>query len=192
MSGMKRVRAYIENLCTNLFTRRQLIAVDGRRGVVDNVLARLLVESVIERVATGVYSLRKNQIRTPTAADIAHLRVKAFGKQVVLKIGDDQFNADHSNSRSFYTNGCRTSFMSIHGRIVLKAIAPRYCQKSPQADSPRPVLAPEVVAPERECRQCVLRRSGKLKEPAGRYFFTAFLAQCSGAIRRLLSRLHPR
>lgn len=125
MSGAARVRDYIQSLTAGLFTRRELVFAVGSRGVVDNELSRLSLKRLIGRVATGVYRVLSRQAQDVSAAEIARIRAESFGKRV-LTVDDNGFQeAKTQISTSFFTDGCRTSFNSVHGRIFFNPIAPR-------------------------------------------------------------------
>lgn len=124
MSGAAAVRNYISNLSGSLVTRRELIARFESDDAVDKELGRLIARRLVERVAAGVYSVLANRRNRESALAIAEARCRAFGKRLVF-LNDEQTGERQSMRTSYFSDGCSTSFNSVHGRICLKPVAPR-------------------------------------------------------------------
>lgn len=138
-TGAAGVRAFVDQLPNDaIFSRKQLVREFGSRGVVDNVLQRLCSENEIARVATGIYQKRAGASRLPSAREIIELRASAFGKQII------ESEDSSTDCETFRTNGCRSSFRSIHGRLYFKPMN----QGRPQsAGLPKTTITSIVLAP---------------------------------------------
>jgi len=155
MKGAAAVRRYILNAAGSLIARRELMVLCGSRGVVTNELARLIAKGIIRRVAVGVYSVVARSVEVEGAFEIATVRCRAFGKRILSGVNDG-FKARCKGQTTVITDGCRTSFKSIHGRIFLKASSPRRLKPGRRTQSN--IAAATVKLPR--------TRSHEMSEPA--------------------------
>lgn len=117
---MPSVAAKVRNLVHSFgeiaFSTAQVLSC-GKRNAVDIELSRLVKQRVLKRLASGVFVLNIVSGELPSAREIARVKAKRFGKELVL--GTSSTKGDNC----FHTNGCRTTFRSIHGQIRFKHLA---------------------------------------------------------------------
>jgi hypothetical protein len=116
-TAANRVRSFISGLPTHaVFARRQLIKLVPSRGAVDNTLSRLKSEKVITHLGTGVYL---KGVGTASAREIITVKATWFGKEII-----DVVSGGEDDGHTFLTNGCKSSFLTIHGRLTFRNIGP--------------------------------------------------------------------
>jgi hypothetical protein len=111
-----------------IFTTRECL-IYGLRGAVDQALYRLVKKEVIFRLARGIFVRNQELIPEFTPFDIAKIKAKAFGKEIIThtsqlaqKLGmDNQPYLDHV----FATNGDSSSFRFGEITIHMKHAGPR-------------------------------------------------------------------
>ncbi len=119
-SVASKVRALARSFAQNVaFTTGQLLCC-GTRSAVDTALCRLAKNGVIERLAAGVYRYVSSVIENPSAFEIAKIKAERFGKRIAEYARSDFA----SESLTFNTDGCSSSFNSIYGRLKLKHLSP--------------------------------------------------------------------
>ena len=86
----------------------------------DIELYRLVKNGIIKRLAAGVFMNLVAGIRVPAPVEIARIKAARFGKRIVECCNSVSGN----DGRIFHTDGTRTSFRTVHGRLHLKHLAP--------------------------------------------------------------------
>jgi hypothetical protein len=120
-SVASKVRSYIDNLGSNVvFATKELLHCGGRNAV-DHALSRFVGKKLITRLAAGVFVVLISA-EVPTAAEIAQKKADVFHKKII------ESKITHTGEWTFLTNGCRSSFRSIHGRVYFKTVSLRRIQ----------------------------------------------------------------
>lgn len=142
MSTASNIRRHIEGRATNaIFTSKQILRqLCVSRDAVDSMLSRLVKKKVVIRLAAGVFVLATGMTQAPQASEIAAAKAEAFGKRVL--------NSTHptatpqENETEFLTDGCRTSFNSIHGRLQFKTVSMRKLKRLDLERKSSPLIQP--------------------------------------------------
>ncbi len=115
-----RVREFVKSIGTeHAFTRARVLEC-GAPNAVDIELCRLVKNGVLKRLALGVFMLACNaESFCPSMAELARIKAERFGKQIF----DKAKNACVPESNTYFTDGCRSSFKSVHGIVKLKHLA---------------------------------------------------------------------
>jgi hypothetical protein len=123
------VRSYVDSLGRDvIFATKQLLHCGGRNAI-DHALSRLVGQKHVTRLAAGVFVVLSSA-EVPSASEIAHKKADAFNKRIFeSKVADIV-------QWTFLTNGCRSSFRSIHGRVFFKTASPRRFCRQESAVSP--------------------------------------------------------
>ncbi len=119
MSVASAVKQLIADIGPNvLFSTRQILSRcrTKARNAVDLALRRLVEKAVIMRIAAGQFILISKDLSLPSAVEVARAKAETFGKRI--------YESNEKDNLSFLSNGCKSSFKSVHGRISLKHIAP--------------------------------------------------------------------
>ncbi|MBX9724647.1 MAG: hypothetical protein K2X81_24800 [Candidatus Obscuribacterales bacterium] len=120
-SVASRVREFANNIADNvMFTTSQLLEF-GSRNAIDIQLCRMVQSGVIKRLAAGVFIKPAANKLIPSACEIAKTKAERFGKIIAQRL--NLLKPDELVI--FYTDGCRSSFRSVHGRLYFKHQAPR-------------------------------------------------------------------
>ncbi len=115
-----KISAFASNITENvMFTTGQLLHL-GNRNSIDIQLCRMVKSGVIKRLASGVFMKPSAKHAVPTAGEIAKIKAERFGKII-----GDRLPAKATSKAVFYTNGCKSSFKSIQGRLYFKQRAIR-------------------------------------------------------------------
>lgn len=118
LSIAAKVRAMIKSFGVNIaFTTGQLLGC-GNRKAIDVELCRLVKKGLIKRLAYGMFIQITAAIKIPGSFEIAKLKASRFGKWI------DPAAETHRDN-VYHTNGCKSSFKTVYGRIQFKHIAPR-------------------------------------------------------------------
>ena len=96
----------------------------GEKNPIYIELFRQVRSCAIKRLARGEYIVPDQDLELPSALELATLKAERFGKQIAPQIG-----AENNNEVSFITDGCKSSFDSIHGRLFFKHAAPAKLKK---------------------------------------------------------------
>jgi hypothetical protein len=113
MSVVEKVRDEIAGFSQKfLFTTLHLLHC-GSRNAVDKALAKLVNESKIKRLARGVFLAIGNNMQIPSVWEIAQAKARRFGKRLARQNGI----MDDSGAAIFATDGCTSTFSSVHGQI---------------------------------------------------------------------------
>lgn len=91
----------------------------GSRNAVDIELCRLVKKRVITRLAAGIFVLNCESGGISSQKEIAGLKASRFGKKIVEAV------SGVPTGLCYFTDGCRSSFQTIYGRIYFK-----YCSSS--------------------------------------------------------------
>lgn len=119
MSTAARVRAIVLNFARNVvFTTGELLAC-GTRNAVDIELCRLVKSGAIKRLAAGVFANLSSVSEPPGIVEVARAKAQRFGKRIMC----DTLSSETVNE--FLTDGCTSSFASMHGRIYFWHHAPK-------------------------------------------------------------------
>lgn len=140
MSITSNIKHHIENLGPNvIFTTRQMLH-HGSRNAIDHTLSRLVKKAVIIRLAAGVFIAATGISQLPPASAIIDAKSQAFDKRALEPL--ESYADKHSeDSAIFLTDGCRSSFCSIHGRLYFKPASLRKLKQIESFRERTPVLA---------------------------------------------------
>jgi hypothetical protein len=133
-SVAKTVRRKIAEFGRNvLFTSRHLFCC-GSRNAIDIELYRLVKAGIIMRLTSGVFMRVLEGLQLPSPLEIAKIKSQRFCRRL-YEAGERQAeDAPAACSYTFHTDGCRTSMLTLLGRIIFKHCAPakatdRTCQR---------------------------------------------------------------
>jgi len=116
------IRKRIQELGANvIFSSAEFLSF-GSRNAVDITLCRLCKAGNILRLSLGIFVVHLESEALPNLIEIAHAKAARF-KRTITKIIDPTHRK--IDNGIFYTNGCKTSFNSIRGRIQFRHISPR-------------------------------------------------------------------
>ena len=110
----------------NAFATADLLHLD-QRGNVDRNLCRLVKSRKIVRLADGVFYLPGPDCTVPGTREIAKAKGRAFMKKVCPSDKDPQ---------KFFTDSCRSSFRTVHGRVHWQHKSPRGLSKQTKSAAP--------------------------------------------------------
>lgn len=123
-STAEKVRSLALSFARNVvFTTGQLLTC-GSRNAVDIELCRLVKAGTIKRLASGVFANVSSNSEGPGVLEIARAKAQRFGKRL---IEDAQ-----ASTMQFCSDGCKTAFASVYGRIYFKAVSPGFFLKASQ------------------------------------------------------------
>ncbi len=118
MSTASKIREQIRELGANaIFVSKQFLHL-GTRNAVDLTLSRLEKKGRILRLAVGVFIAVSSDLKLPSALEIAQTKAAIYGKQISYE------RELQKETRKFCTNGCSSSFQTVHGRVYFKPISP--------------------------------------------------------------------
>ncbi len=115
-STAARVRKLIRAIAANVIFSTAEFLHCGSRNAVDIALCRLVKSGMIERLASGIFVVVPDKGSLPAAEAIAGAKALRFNKTILGTVP--------GQLAAFFTDGCRTSFASVHGRLQFKQIAP--------------------------------------------------------------------
>ncbi|MBC8000227.1 MAG: hypothetical protein IAF58_19890 [Leptolyngbya sp.] len=142
------VRSYISKLPEGqIFATRELLTF-GKRSAVDKVLQTLTLKGAILRLARGIFVRADVGLETPSLEEIVRAKARAFSKLAVslgcvvakkfgLKKSTKNMSpkqkvqhkkneeVNESCAGRYAIVGATTSFETVHGRVLFKAVAPR-------------------------------------------------------------------
>jgi hypothetical protein len=110
-----------------MFATRDLLKY-GTRGAVDQCLHQMVKRGFIKRLARGVFI--RDDSENPSIEEIAHTKAAAFGRKIfehpadVLK-GLKILRAEGLDDRTFAISGHTSRFMTVHGPVHMRGVAPR-------------------------------------------------------------------
>lgn len=114
-STASRVRKLLSEIGENVvFTTRHFLKCGTRSGV-DHALSRMVNKQQLTRLAAGVFVLATAANGIPPESEIAGAKAQAFGKRILVQTASDTFRTD----------GCRSSFVSVHGRLYFVPVSSR-------------------------------------------------------------------
>ncbi len=113
MQTAKSIKSFIMNSAGQLFTSSQVLHL-GSRNAVDKALGRFVKLGLIKRLANGVFVKADSEQKSASIIQIMKAKASAF-KKVIFECGQ----------QVFHTDGCRSAFGSIHGRLFFKTTCPR-------------------------------------------------------------------
>jgi hypothetical protein len=124
------VRAKVEYFGPDIvFTTRDILEC-GKRTAVDHALSRLVKSGVIRRLAAGVFIAVVATAPDPSAEEIAGAKAAAFRKHIYVK---ETVLVDSQPVYRFRTDGCRSSFKSIHGRLFFVPVSTKSLPETSQS-----------------------------------------------------------
>ncbi|MBC7999502.1 MAG: hypothetical protein IAF58_16235 [Leptolyngbya sp.] len=141
MSTVCQIRRFIADLPPQtIFVTRELLTFGGRRSV-DWATSRLVASEAILRLARGVFVRNDKAMEIPPLHKIAEAKARAFGKLIIPTLADlaaargfekpkkadrrKKEISDYEGVAQFSVVGCKGNFMTEHGRVTFKSIAPR-------------------------------------------------------------------
>jgi hypothetical protein len=138
VSIAKSIKQHIKSLGANaVFTTKQLLH-HGSRNAIDLTLSRLVKKAVVIRLAAGVFIAVTGLSELPPALVIIEAKAKAFDKRA-LEPSNSYAGKPAKDSTVFLTDGCRTSFCSIHGRLYFKPASLRKLKRLESDRKPTPM-----------------------------------------------------
>lgn len=139
------VKSHMQNSDGEVVSSQDLVRY-GPRSAIDSAIRHLIRKKIIMRVASGAFVLRDGLRELPSAQQIIEAKARAFGKTVVPAASND--------SKEFWTDGCRSSFNSIHGRLKFRTRSPRKLKQLSRSrkDKNKANSTVEPEAPEEEIK----------------------------------------
>lgn len=141
MSTSCQIRRFIAELPPQtVFVTRELLTFGSRRRV-DWVTYRLVANELIIRLARGVFVRNDKGMEIPPINKIVEAKARAFGKLIIPTLANlaavrglekpkkadrrKKEISDYEGVAQFSVIGCKGNFMTEHGRVTFKSIAPR-------------------------------------------------------------------
>lgn len=99
------------------FSTAQVLSC-GNRNAVDIALCRLVKKRVITRLAAGIFVVNSDSGVLPSPGEIARAKASRFDKKLV------EGRSGPQSAFCYFTDGCRSSFQTIYGRICFRHRSP--------------------------------------------------------------------
>lgn len=141
MSTACQIRRFIADLPPQtIFVTRELLTFGSRRRV-DWVTSHLVANEIIIRLARGVFVRNDKGMEIPPVNEIVEAKARAFGKLIIPTLADlaaarglekpkkadkrKKEIPDYEGVAQFSVIGCKGNFMTEHGRVTFRTVAPR-------------------------------------------------------------------
>lgn len=127
INAAAKIKQFIRTLNSNsIFSSKQLLAL-GKRETIDSVLCRLVKRGVIVRLAAGIFIVAAGTNELPGTQEIMAVKARNYYKRVLP--ADHAAKTPSKNPTVFYSDSGKTSFNSVHGRIIFKPLCPAKLHK---------------------------------------------------------------
>jgi hypothetical protein len=118
------IRRHISNMKDGqIFTTRDCL-IYGKRSNVDNALFKMVRECVIIRLTSGVFTRWTSNFTYPSALELAIIKARAFGKQLLTHGADTaakcKMIAKGNKEPTFYVDGSSSRFRYRRTYVYLK------------------------------------------------------------------------
>lgn len=130
-SAAAKVRNYIKSLDSGTTFTTSHVLKYGSRDAVDNALRRAVRKGLLRRLAAGVFISALNE-HNPSAFEIANAKAAAFGKHISTP---ETVRTESQYANKFLTDGCKSSFNSIHGRLFFSPASPQRLRRASLQDA---------------------------------------------------------